>query len=528
MKASCSWCGNGFIKRDGHYWCKTRDCRVKQAKYAIALPQPDGKNALFYVPLPKQVDFELKPVRYLLGGGAAGGSKSHQARFGLYRRALVIPNFEALILRKTWGQLEKHHLRLMDREAKQFRALGIDVHFNKTDREMTFPNGAIIEGGHMDADDLDNFLSRERDAIVPDEGSTFRPKDLLELSTRARSSKPEVEAYARQLWGMTDKHVYPEIPGNGAVFWVLSNPGGQASSMLRDMFIDKSPDYEDYPQLRDVDSEGNPMYQPSEWGFVKADIEDNPYLSPTYERDLALSNSPARYQQLRYGNWDVISGQFFSEFNTSTHVKDLGTPKGAKWFRSYDWGFMDYGCCLWWCELPDGRVYIRAELKHQHDDVESICRKIHGITKELQIERISYTVADKYSMGSRSSDTSGVSRGQMFASYGIPVIGAEHERTTGWTRLRELLRIRSDDLPWLVIHPDCRYLIRSMAAVTSGKNDHEDIDYADDHALDAVRYGAMSRHAPREDRILDLPPGAIGHMLRDLQHPRPNNPYAFH
>ncbi len=85
MKASCSWCGQGFIKRGGPYWCKTRDCRVKQAKYSIALPQPDGTKALFYVPLPKQVDFELKPVRYLLGGGAAGATKSLQARFGLYR-----------------------------------------------------------------------------------------------------------------------------------------------------------------------------------------------------------------------------------------------------------------------------------------------------------------------------------------------------------------------------------------------------------------------------------------------------------
>lgn len=529
MVASCTWCGKGFFMDGGHYWCKTKACRDKQATFAIAMPGPDGKPVLFYVPLPKQIEFELKPVRYLLGGGAAGGSKSHQARFGLYRRALVIPNFEALILRKTWGQLEKHHLRLMAREAKEFRSLGINVQFNKGDREMVFPNGSIIEGGHMDADDLDNYLSRERDVIVPDEGSTFRPKDLLELSTRARSSKPEVEAFARQLWGMTDKHLYPEIPGNGAGFWVLSNPGGQAAPMLRDMFIDKSPNYDEYPQLRELDSEGKPNYQPSEWGFVKSNIEDNPYLSSTYERDLALANSPERYKQLRYGNWDVVSGQFFGEFDSRTHVKDLGPIDGGlKWFRSYDWGYIHYGCCLWWAELPDGRVYIRAEFKHQHLDIERICRRIHQITKELLIQRISYTVGDKFSMGSRSDDTSGISRGRMFASYGVPMTKASHDRMVGWTRLRELMRVRSDGLPWMVIHPECRYLIRSLAAATSSKTNPEDIDYDDDHALDAMRLGGMSRRAHRSDIELTLPPGAIGHTLRDLQYPGGEDPYAFH
>ncbi|KKN52708.1 hypothetical protein LCGC14_0609890 [marine sediment metagenome] len=528
MIASCTWCGKGFYKQGKHYWCTTRACRVIQAKYAIAIQQPNDEIALFYVPLPKQVDFELKPVRYLLGGGAAGATKSHQARFGLYRRALVIPNFEALILRKTWGQLEKHHLRLMAREALEFRSLGIEVYFHKGDREMVFPNGSIIEGGHMDNDDLDNYLSRERDVIVGDEASTFNPKDLLELSTRARSAKPEVEAFTRQLWGMTDRRRYPDIPAGGAAFWVLSNPGGEASSMLQDMFINKTPNYDEYPQLRELDSEGKPNYQPSEWGFVKGDLEDNPYLPKDYERNLALSSSPERFKQLRWGNWDVTTGQFFSEFDSRIHVKDLGTPEGVRWFRSYDYGYVHYGCCHWWAILPDGRLYIRAEFKHQHLDIERIATAMHRITKELHIKKISYTVGDKYSMGSRKDDTSGITRGRLFASCGVPMIDTNHDRMMGWTRIRELLSLRSDGLPWLVMHPNCTYLIRSMSAATSDKHNLEDIDYTDDHALSSVRYGAMSQHAPHEDREVELPEGAMGHDLRALQNPTPDNPYAFH
>ena len=135
MKATCCWCGGGFKKIAGFYWCETRACRQKQADFALAFHKGDNVE-LFYVPLPKQIEFELCPVRYLLGGGAAGATKSHMARYGLYRRAFHIPNFEALILRRTWGELEKHHLRLMEREARLLRDLGIDVQFRKGDREM--------------------------------------------------------------------------------------------------------------------------------------------------------------------------------------------------------------------------------------------------------------------------------------------------------------------------------------------------------------------------------------------------------
>jgi hypothetical protein len=328
VKAVCCWCGSGFIKIEGIYWCETLACRAKQAEHAIyfwnAPKNPaDRKVVFFYVPLPKQVDFELSPTPMLLGGGAAGASKSHMARFGLYRRALQIPGYEALILRKTWGELEKHHLRLMESEKDRLRALGVPCTFSKTDREFKIhhPSGtSVIEGGHMeDPDDVQKYLSRERDAIVADEGSTFRPMDLLELSTRARSTKPGVEALGRAVYTLP---AGTPVPRGGAVFWVLSNPGGPASAMLRDFFIDHAPDTDDFPQLTELDDEGIPLYRPQEWGYIPGNLEDNPYLPESYERDLALL-PPWRYKQLRYNDWSVIAGQFFVEFDSRLHVKAL-------------------------------------------------------------------------------------------------------------------------------------------------------------------------------------------------------------
>ena len=464
----------------------------------------------------------------LLGGGAAGVSKSHMARFGLYRRAFQIPGFEALLLRKTWDELDKHHFRLMEREALQMRAVGLPVTFSKTNREFRvhFPEGdSVIEGGHMDAGDVDKYLSRERDAIVPDEGSTFDPDNLLALSTRARSTKPAVAAFARRTLGLPEG---TDPPRGGAVFWVLSNPGGPASAMLRDFFIDHTPDTDRYPQLAEQDADGRPLYDPAEWGYIPGNLEDNPYLPPSYERDLAVLQ-PWRYQQLRFNNWDILADQFFTDFDSRKHVKDLGHIGGeCQWFRSYDYGFMDPGVCLWWAVLPDGRLYVRTEYKHQHLNIDRICHGIRQITTDLHIPHVRYTAADKFSMGARANDDDGILCSDVFRSLGVPVIGVSQDRVQGWTQVRELLGTRPDGLPWLLIHPSCRYLIRTLASAVSKKTDPEDIEERDDHALDALRLGAQSRPSVARLRLPPLPPRAVGHLLTEVRRGQPRPPFAFH
>lgn len=528
MKATCRWCGCGFVKIQQFYWCETQACRRRQADAALSFRDRDtGYDDPYYVPLPVQVDADLALTPILLIGGAAGVSKSHLARNGLYRRCFQIPGFEALILRKTWDELDKHHLRLMERETIGLRARGLPVTFHKTDREFRVhhPEGdSVIEGGHMDSGDVEKYLSRERDAIVPDEGSTFDPDQLLALSTRARSTKDAVKAFARRIHGKPDTW---EPPRGGSVFWVPSNPGGPASSMLRDFCIDHAPDYEKYPQLAETDSDGCPLYDPAEWGYIPGNLEDNPYLPPSYERDLAVLQ-PWRYQQLRFNNWDILAGQFFTAFDARVHVKDLGSIGGdLRWFRSYDYGFMDPGVCLWWAILPDSRLYVRAEYKHQHLNIDKICHGIRKLTADLRIPKIAYTAADKYSVGARQNDDSGITRADVFRSFGVPLTGVSQDRGLGWTQLRELLGMRPDGLPWLLVHPSCRYLIRTLSSAVSSKTDPEDIEQKDDHALDAGRMGAMSRPSVTRFTVPPLPPKAVGHMLHDVRNGTPRPPFQF-
>jgi len=265
--------------------CPTEACWKRQVKHALTVKtKKAGAATCVNVPLPKQVEFRERPERYVLFGGAAGPGKSHEARWALYEKCLTIPGFEALLLRETFGELERTHMRRMEAEQDQIGAV-----FTPSAHIMRFPNKSLIEVGHMvDAAAVRKYLSTEYDAIVPDEGALYDPDAILSLSTRARSKKPQV------------------LAAGGAKFWVVTNPGGPASQVLLDFFIDHTPDFETRPQLRG-------KYDAADWAFVPALLDDNPYLDPNYDAALAVEK-PHRYQQLRYGNFRVFVGQFFPDW----------------------------------------------------------------------------------------------------------------------------------------------------------------------------------------------------------------------
>lgn len=479
IKTSCCWCGGSFVKIDESFWCESEPCRDRQFNHSVYVQDSRGNIKFLYVPLPRQVIYDECRARYLLGGGAAGSTKSHSARWSMYRRALSVPDYEGLLLRETWDELNKHHFRLMDREAEVFKQYGIKANFSITNREMVFEIGGnkrVIEGGHMeDPKDVRKYLSRERDEIACDEGVMIQPKALLELSTRARSAKP----------GMRNQ-------GLRGLFRVLTNPGGPSSVMLRDFFIDHSPDWDQYPKrLKET-------YNPEDWVYIPGMLEDNPYLDADYEADLAVLE-PFRYEQLRHNNWDIIQGLFFANFKASTHVADLGTPSGVRWFRSMDWGYIHPGVFHWFAILPDDILYIRRDFKFQQTLVPDVAAEVLKIDKELGVgSSVAYTVADPSIWIKQGNADKGEAIEETFGKYKVPLIKGDNTRNSGWQRVRERMKMRIDGRPSLIIHPDCRYTIRTLSALVSDPNDPEDVNtHMDDHAADSIRYGCMSRPAPK-------------------------------
>ena len=71
---------------------------------------------------------------------------------------------------------------------------------------------------------------------------------------------------------------------------------------------------------------------------------------------------------------------------------------------------------------------------------------------------------------------------------------SDNDRFNGWLRVHELLRPYDVSRPWVTVDPSCTYLARTMSTAMADKKDPDDVDTTgDDHALDALRYGAMSR-----------------------------------
>lgn len=492
--AVCCWCGGGFLKWGPHWVCGTGACQEKQWRHVVVAPaRTSGAGTILNLPTPKQIDFELCPARNMLGGGAAGGSKSHGLRWNLYRKAMRIPGFQAVILRRTYPELEKTHLRDMMKDAPRLGAT-----FVETKRQMRFPEtGALVEAGHCDTEqDVQKWLSTEYDEIDIDEGSTFQGDWLIELATRARTTKPEV------------------LADGGAKFRVFSNPGGVGALHLMDFYIDQSPDPDRFR-----------YYRPQDYAFILSRLEDNPYLDQDYA-DRLNQLPDARRRQLRDGDWRVHDGQFFSSWDESKHVVELGEINAdIRRFCGLDWGYNAPGCCVWVACLPDGHFHVEREYKFNGPSgdkvtVKEVAATIKRISNEIGLKKTPITLADPDLTNHRGQI--GETILQTFQKWGIPMEASDNQRNHGWQRIQELLRTAPDGTPWLTVDPGCRYLRRTFPAAVMDKNDPEDLDtISDDHGLDAVRYWAMGWPVARDVRTMRKhEAGTFGAWKAELDDPK--------
>jgi hypothetical protein len=299
--AVCCWCGDRLIraKQDGKWtpWaCVRPACFERQMAWSVTTMKRGAVDQWLFCPVPKQVEFfeATRRASRVLFGGAAGPGKSHALRWGLYRDALRIPNLNCLLLRRTYKELDKTHLREMAREVP---ALG--GRYLASEKRAVFPNGSLIEAGHCETEiDAAAYLSAEYDREVFDELVTFMRDAALEIMSRARTSKPQV------------------IAEGGAQVWAGSNPGGRGALWVKSFFVDRVVDPEEFPH-----------YDAGRYAYVGAKLADNPYIDPLYRQ--TLEEMPAlRRRQLLEGDWLAFEGQFFDFLTTKNeqpwHVADVG------------------------------------------------------------------------------------------------------------------------------------------------------------------------------------------------------------
>ncbi len=156
---------------------------------------------------------------------------------------------------------------------------------------MKWPNGSEIEFGHCNtADDFKSYIGAEVDLLVFDQIEQFTEQQVTEISA-------SVGRIRRNDW-------------KGLVL-AGENPGGPLASFVDQLFISKTRDRIKYPK-----------YDPNKYGFVKAELDDNPWVDDDYV-DFLAGLEPAKRDMYRFGRRDVFPGQFFKTFNPTTHVVSL-------------------------------------------------------------------------------------------------------------------------------------------------------------------------------------------------------------
>lgn len=187
-------------------------------------------------------------------------------------------------------------------------------------------------------------------------------------------------------------------------------------------------------------------------------------------------------------------------------------------FASMDWGHNAPGCLLWYVCLTDGHYHVVKEWKFQRLTVHAVGMEFQHITKGLGLGRLRYLVADpacwqQHGVGNGESIAETLQRLQ------IPMKRGDNNRLLGWQRMHEMLGESPDGLPWLTIDTSCTYLRRTIPAAMSEKGDADDVDSTgDDHGLDSLRYGLMSRPSPT--RLLNYRPvnkASAGFLMTQLR-----------
>ena len=266
---------------------------------------------IIWRPQPRQAAFMRRSEDEALYGGAAGGGKSDALVIEALRQ-VDVPNYRALILRKTFPQLRE----LIDKTMQYYKPVFPKARYNASNHCWTFPSGAKIYFGSMfRAQDKYNYQGQQFDFIGVDELTHFTWEEYSYLMSRNRPSGPGTQVYIR----------------------ATANPGGIGHGWVKARFITPAPPGTRMVQLVDVKKpDGTVEKLRRTRVFIPSTIFDNPALlknDPGYLNNLA-SLPEAEKQALLYGSWDSFSGQVFTEWrNDPAHYEDQRWTHVIKPFR---------------------------------------------------------------------------------------------------------------------------------------------------------------------------------------------------
>ena len=403
----------------------------------------------------KQEAFIHADAAEVMFGGAAGGGKSYVQVIDAFLFAMKYPGSKQLILRRTFGELEKSIIRtvlgLYPREIFKY---------NSSAHTGRFYNGAIIDFGYLAAEnDVYQYQSAEYDVIRFDELTHFTEHQYIYLMSRVRGAN----GYPKQIKSST-------------------NPGHVGHQWVKRRFVDPAP-------------KGGKVFVGDDGLnrlFIPALLTDNHFLmrsDPAYrQRLLAMPEKERR--ALLEGDWNVFEGQYFEEFSTEKHVCDpFPIPREWRRYRAIDYG-LDMLAGVFVAVSPKGRVYMYREAGGSNLPISDAARRILDASEKDESFFATLAPPDLWN---RSQET-GRSKATIFYDSGLTLNKSNNDRETGWLALKELLKIRDDGEPMLKIFSTCTEIIKCLPALQHDEKRPTDCatePHEFTHFPDALRYFAI-------------------------------------
>lgn len=438
-------------------------------------------DEILWQPTLKQSEFLSCPAREALWGGSVGAGKTDAL---LMCAASQVGNgkHRALILRRQFPMLRD----LIGRSHELFLPLGAT--YNKQSAQWTFPSGAIVEFGFLDADDDKyRYMGRAFSFIGWDELTTW-PGDGI-----GPNGQPISSAYVYMLSRLRAV----ERSGLRLEVRATCTPGGVGHAWVQarwQILNDGSASEVIDPQTR------------FRRVFIPARIIDNPHLANTeYARALAALPPPTR-KALLEGRWDIFEGAVFAEWDANVHTcAPFRVPSEWEVWRGADDGYAAPACVLWFAhDRIHDVIYVVGELYASGMTPDVMAHATREIDAQLfGLHRVIDGVIDSASFADVGM---GGGRADNMNAYGCrwkPSEKGPGSRLAGVSAIHARLAPGRDDKPGMIIFRTCTNLIRTLPALTYDRHNKEDIDrHAEDHAVEALRIG-LTRKSSRS-RIIEV------------------------
>ena len=412
----------------------------------------------------------------VLFGGAAGGGKSHGQLIDALLYALKYPKSSQILFRSTFSDLEKSLIR-KSRELYPGRI----ANYNDSKHTWKLANGSIIDFGYIQYEkDVYQYQSAEYDVIRFDELTHFTEFEYVYMISRCRGAN----GYPKHIKSST-------------------NPGGIGHTWVKKRFIDiGEPNKEHECKLESG--------KVSTRIFIPSLVQDNKFLlenDPDYVD--RLDNLPDKEREaLKYGNWDIFDGVFFSEFNRKIHViEPIPIPEHWNKYISMDYG-LDKFAVLFIAIDEKNKAYIYNYIHKEGLIASEAAQMLKSYMRKERFKDI-YAPTDLWATDRHT----GKSTAEIFMENGITLSQASRKREPGWLAVHEWLKpiktrheqtgeqaITSNMVIFNTILPLIEYL-PMIQIDEKNPNDCANEPHELTHICDALRYFCISRTNPTKVEV---------------------------